>query len=131
MSPFLCEHADDETNKELGTGVCIGIILTGEGPKNMVLWEEVRSPSPSFHAPDELIWVGLYGDDDNDDDEDDDDDDNDDDDNEVEVEDIEEKETIAAKDDDDFTEGNIVDADFSEATIVSNEADGEKPVASP
>ena len=130
MAPFLCDASDETLREQLGTGICIGVMLTQEGPKNMVLWDNVRQPSPSFHSPDEVEWIGIYDADDLGDDDDDDDDDDDNDDDEVETEDEIESEPLVASGVDDNSEGVIVDTDYAEATIVSNEVDTET-VASP
>ena len=84
FTPFVCQYANNEGLAEkLGFGICVGIFYTDDGLKNAVLWENVRTPSPSFHGPEELAWIDVYNaaatdDDDDDDDYDDDDDDDDD-----------------------------------------------------
>jgi len=86
FTPFVCQYANNEGLAEkLGFGICVGIFYTDDGLKNAVLWENVRSPSPSFHGPEELAWIDVYNADAaNDDDDDDDDwDDEDDDDEDV------------------------------------------------
>lgn len=110
MAAFICEHNDSEVSETVGVGICIGVLLTAEGPMNMVLWERERTPSPSFHSPSEINWLGLY--ESNDDEYDDDD--NDGEENEVETPN---EESIAAQSE----EGIVVvdDGDFSDATVVS------------
>ena len=36
-----------------------GEMVPANVPQVMVLWEEQRTPSPSFHSPEELEWIAL------------------------------------------------------------------------
>jgi hypothetical protein len=64
---FNVRHA---TNAEYGLGKVVGgtIVQTVveeklvHVPQVMVLWENVRTPSPSFHTPEELAWEYIDGD---------------------------------------------------------------------
>jgi len=47
------------------------ILVESSSPMNMVIWEDVSTPAPSFHEPSELSHVENFGNDDEDYDEDD------------------------------------------------------------
>jgi hypothetical protein len=123
FTPFVCEHADPEIDESLGTGICIGVYLTAEGPMNLVLWENERTPSPSFHSPNEISWVSIYSDDDLDfsDDDDDDDYDGDDDDDGEEIID-QAASTINTNEDNFVAEGEVIDAEIIEPQLVGEDS---------
>lgn len=80
MKPFICalksqpqqtgialsEHLIPLPDNDSPTGIKMNPLIS-------VLWDEVRSPAPSYHSPQELVWLSVPDIADPEDDEDDED----------------------------------------------------------
>jgi hypothetical protein len=114
FTPFICRHADENLDGKLGEGIVIGIMMTAEGPQSMVLWEDQRNPSPSFHSPNNLLWLDIYEPNESDDDDEDDEDDED---ENLELSDDDEEENSVEVVEAEVVETSEVNGDFVDPII--------------
>jgi hypothetical protein len=110
MTAFVVERQNAQGEMEYGTAIDVQTLtvpcpVTDETPLGvkiipqvLVLWEDARSPAPSYHHPSKIAWVEIPGITDEEDEEDEDDEENESEDTESAEEDAEDAAVIPTSD---------------------------------